>query len=303
MTTSEESRSLPFKLLNRDNFSEWKASMESALCEKELCSYVEDAGGDVKHVKNASARGYIMRRIEHQQREHVKPGLNAHGVWRALCDAHEKQGPQTELRFFNTLMATRYVDGTRMEDHLSTMKELFDRLHALGSPFREHIRASMILSTLPHSWSAIAATQTALVSDSNPLTVASVSHVLLEEQTRRATAAQRAQHIESAAALLVSASSSTQSRASRKKCTWCLHLNHTEDECRGKAAGKPRRLPSNVGDGGAHVAVATSNFVFTATHAPVSVDGWVIDSGAGSLLQSSSDVHGSRAGQHHHLGR
>ena len=280
MTTSEESRSLPFKLLNRDNFSEWKASMESALCEKELWSYVEDAGGDVKHVKNASARGYIMRRIEHQQREHVKPGLNAHGVWRALCDAHEKQGPQTELRFFNTLMATRYVDGTRMEDHLSTMKELFDRLHALGSPFREHIRASMILSTLPPSWSAIAATQTALVSDSNPLTVASVSHVLLEEQTRRATAAQRAQHIESAAALLVSASSSTQSRAPRKKCTWCLNLNHTEDECRGKAAGKPRRLPSNVGDGGAHVAVATSNFVFTATHAPVSVDGWVIDSGA-----------------------
>ena len=239
MTTSEESRSLPFKLLNRDNFSEWKASMESALCEKELWSYVEDAGGDVKHVKNASARGYIMRRIEHQQREHVKPGLNAHGVWRALCDAHEKQGPQTELRFFNTLMATRYVDGTRMEDHLSTMKELFDRLHALGSPFREHIRASMILSTLPPSWSAIAATQTALVSDSNPLTVASVSHVLLEEQTRRATAAQRAQHIESAAALLVSASSSTQSRAPRKKCTWCLNLNHTEDECRGKAAGKP----------------------------------------------------------------
>lgn len=281
MTTSDESR-LPFKLLNQDNFSEWKAGMESALKEKKMWRQVCDVRGAADDDDNQAASGFITRRIEYQQRAHVPDGVNAHGVWKALCAAHEKQGPQAEVRYLLMMKHAHYVDGTKMEDHLSKMREIFARLHAIGSSqLSEQSQASWILTTLPPSWDTVS---TVLASSPAPLAVASVSHALLEEQLRRANAAQSAQRTESAAALLVSASNSTQSKVPRKKCTWCLNLNHTEDECRGKASGKPRRLPYSNAAGnagaGAHAVGPTSNFVFTASQAPVSVDGWVIDSGA-----------------------
>jgi hypothetical protein len=244
---SDNTSSVPMKLLNNDNFSEWKASMEAALKEKRLWKYVADATGDANDEDNAAAHGFIMRRIEHQQREHVADGLNAHGAWKALCSAHEKQGPQAEVRYLQSLMSTRYVDGVRMEDHLSAMKEIFARLHAIGTELKERTRASLILASLPASWSALSATQTSAATDSSTMTVASVSHALLQEQIRRANEARNTQQIESAAALLVAAGGkqNRQEKASHtngKKCAWCLNLNHTEDECRGKAAGKPRMI-------------------------------------------------------------
>jgi hypothetical protein len=86
-------------LLNNDNFSEWKSSMEVKLKEKRLWKYVKDSTGDADDVDNGAAYGFIMSRVEYQQREHVAGDLNAHGAWNALCAAHEKQGPQAEVRY------------------------------------------------------------------------------------------------------------------------------------------------------------------------------------------------------------
>jgi hypothetical protein len=219
MSDDSTRSSIPLKLLNNDNFSEWKSNMEAGLKEKRLWKYVMDITGDANDEDNAAAHGFIMRRVEHQQREHVADGVNAHCAWRALCGAHEKQGPQAEVRYFLLLMSTRYVDGTKMEDHLSAMKEIFARLHAIGTRLEERSRASLILASLPTSWSALSATQTSAATDTSPMTVASVSHALLQEQIRRANEARSMQQTESAAALLVAAAAkqNKQEKASSTK--------------------------------------------------------------------------------------
>jgi hypothetical protein len=299
MSDDNSASSPPMKLLNNDNFSEWKASTEAALKEKRLWKHVADVNGDANNEDNAAAFGFIMRRIEHQQREHVAPGLNAHGAWKALCAAHEKQGPQAEVRYFQSLMSTRYVDGVKMEDHLSAMKEIFARLHAIGTELKERTRASLILATLPNSWSALSATLASAATDSNQLTVSTVSHALLQEQIRRANEARNTLQIESAAALLVAAGAkqSKQEKTPRKKCAWCLNLNHTEDECRGKAAGKPRRLPSDAVDAAAHIVSQppTKGFVFAATGAPVDNDEWLLDCAASDHYCSQSAMFATLA--------
>jgi transposase InsO family protein len=68
-----------------------------------------------------------------------------------------------------------------------------------------------------------------------------------------------------------------------KKCTWCLNLGHTVDECRNKAAGRPQRLPgNNAAAAAAHIAGSMSGYAFTATATHVLADkhGWIIDSAA-----------------------
>ena len=288
------------KPLNPDNFTDWKASMESLLKTKRLWKQVGDASVAATDIDNEAAHGWIMRYIEPQQRNHVAAGLNAHGAWTALCAAHQKQGPQAEVRYLFKLFTTRYVDGTKMEDHLSNMKEIFDRLHAIGSSqFSEQTRASMVLAMLPESWSNISSRE---ATSSNVLTFTSVSH-RTARRSRSAAPTERKCDRPSLPLHSSSARPPTRRPSSTGLRARSAPGVSTSTTPRTSAAVRPLAnrdvfpiTPRAV------MPVPTSSARRPTSHSPprrhfVSGDGWVIDSGClGSLLRSPHHVHVPRTG-------
>jgi len=70
-----------------------------------------------------------------------------------------------------------------------------------------------------------------------------------------------------------------------KRCNWCLIPGHIESECRGKLAGKPRRIPPKAKE--------TANVIQESaltTRINLDSNSWIVDSGASSHMTSREDL-------------
>jgi hypothetical protein len=285
--------------LNETNFLEWKENMMGLLMAKKLWQYVE-LDHKPEDINDQQAKGFIWINIEHQQRSHVPAGANARQTWKALCAKHEQVGPQVIANCIFGITALRYVDGTKMEDHLAKLKEYFTRLDAVNCQLPETVKAVFILASLSSTWTVFKQTQTAAASNSNPLTVSNVCLAILQERDRRVNEEHAAQSLIDSASALAATQSSTPrpGRSTRRQdrnhliCTWCGKSRHEEKECFSKRDGKPRTY-----DQGAHANIASSEYstgdsrvisqlslsdhlVFTAASTTPDAGTWYIDSGA-----------------------
>ena len=171
--------------LNETNFLEWKENMMGLLMAKKLWKYVQkDHSTDDE--QDQQAKGFIWISIEHQQRAHVPAGASAHQTWKALCTKHELVGPQVISNCIFGIIAIRYVEGTKMEDHLAKLKEYFTRLDAVDCKLPETVKAVFVLASLPSTWTVFKQTQTAAASIIHPLTVTNVCLAILQERCNEA---------------------------------------------------------------------------------------------------------------------
>ena len=93
--------------LKDDIFFEWRENMTGLLMAKKLWQYVEK-DFQVDDANDQRARGYIWINVEHTQRSHVPAGCNARQMWLALCNKHEKMGPQV---IANCIFGITYARG------------------------------------------------------------------------------------------------------------------------------------------------------------------------------------------------
>ena len=268
------------------------------LMAKKLWKYVVKAGSTADDEYDQQAKGFIWINIEHQQRSHVPAGATAHQTWEALCKKHEQVGPQVISNCIFGIIAIRYVDGTKMEDHLARLKEYFTRLDAVDCKLPETVKAVFVLASLPQSWTVFKQTQTAAASTSNPLTVSTVCLAILQERDRRLNEDRATQSlIDSASALAASQGPpprrgrSNRSPDSRDNllCQWCGRTRHEEKECYAKRDGKPRtyfgardnaHVASAAPTSNHFVFTASEHFVLTAAATPPEAGTWYVDSGA-----------------------
>ena len=282
--------------LNESNFLEWKDNMMGLLMAKKLWNYIT-TDHDATDINDQQAKGYIWINIEHQQRSHVPAGASAHQTWTALCAKHEQVGPQVIANCIFGITALRYVDGTKMEDHLAKLKEYFTRLDAVNCQLPETVKAVLIIASLSSSWTVFKQTQTAAASNANPLTVSTICLAILQERDRRLTEERTAQpSIDSpnalAASQLVPQPSKNTKRQDRNQliCTWCGKPRHEEKECWSKRDGRPRTYQGNqanvvspgLSTGNSRVISNTDydHMVFTAASTDPDAGTWYIDSGA-----------------------
>jgi transposase InsO family protein len=272
-----------FTKLNETNFLEWKENMMGLLMSKLLWEYVEEEH-DAKDPKDRQAKGFIWLNIEHSQRSHVPEGANACQTWKSLCTKHEQVGPQVIANCISGLISLRYMDGTKMEDHLTKLKEYFTRLDTVDCKLPETVKAVFVLMSLPTSWTVFKQTQTAAASTSRPLTVATVTLAILQERDRRLTEEHTIDSsLESASALAVSQRAPAPGPKRKVTCTWCLKKNHEEKDCWTKQRGEPRNTNGTLNGNQAYLAAAAppdGHYVFTAATTMADAGTWYVDSGA-----------------------
>jgi hypothetical protein len=270
-----------FTKLDESNFLEWKENMMGLLMAKKLWKYVQTEHG-ADEEGDQQAKGFIWMSIEHQQRSYVPASANAYTTWRALCAKHEQVGPQVIANCIFGITAVRYVDGTKMEDHLAKMKEYFTRLDAVNCQLPETVKAVFLLASLSPSWTVFKQTQTAAASTASPLTVSTVSLAILQERDRRLNEEPATSFLDNSPSALAAyqQASTPRPRMGDATCSWCLKRRHEEKDCWAKRDGKPRTIRGAVANA-SEPPVASSNYmVFTALSTTPDAGAWYMDSGA-----------------------
>src|ERR1700678_1865649 len=98
--------------------------------------------------KEAQVQEIIYETVSKSVFLEIKDKSSAARVWSKLVAIHEAKGTMTYTDTLTKLSSARYADGKNMRAHISTMKELRERLAEMGNPinddqFSAYIRASL----------------------------------------------------------------------------------------------------------------------------------------------------------------
>ncbi|PPR01831.1 LOW QUALITY PROTEIN: hypothetical protein CVT26_008262 [Gymnopilus dilepis] len=103
---------------------------------------------DIFEQKQAQVREVIYEMTSKSVFLEIKDEPTAEKLWTKLVDIHESKGTMVYTDTLAKLSGMRYIDGKSMHVHISTMKELRERLTEMGSPisddqFSAYIQASL----------------------------------------------------------------------------------------------------------------------------------------------------------------
>lgn len=147
--------------LNNSNYPSWRFKVELLLIREELWRYVEPGvkpeaeAETVWNVGDAKARTTIGLLIDDNQHSLIRAVRTARETWLALKNHHEKTSLTSKVSLLKRICDKRYSVGESMEEHLSTMEELFSRLANAGQELAENLAVAMILRSLPSSFDAL----------------------------------------------------------------------------------------------------------------------------------------------------
>ena len=103
-------------------------------------------------------------------------------AWGNLCGHFERETLANKLFFKKQYFRTEMKEGTSVEAHLKQMKEITDRLAAIGAPISEEDQVVTLLGSLPPSYSNLV---TALESRIDSVKLSYVQQALIHEEMKR----------------------------------------------------------------------------------------------------------------------
>ena len=158
--------------LDDSNWMTWKFQMHHLLLAKGLWGYVdsteklaEDATAAVKadfSKKSQKAFSTIIMAISTSQLYLVAWYDQPKDAWDKLCEHFECKTLANKL-FLK--IRTEMREGTSMEMHLKHMKEISDKVAAIGAPIAEEDQVVTLLESLPQSYSTLVTALEARVED------------------------------------------------------------------------------------------------------------------------------------------
>jgi len=100
--------------------------------------------------KQAQVKEIIYKTVSKSVFLEIKDKNSAENLWKKLVSIHEAKGTMIYTDTLTKLSMLRYAKGKSMCAHISSMKELKERLDEMGSPisddqFSVYIRASLTL--------------------------------------------------------------------------------------------------------------------------------------------------------------
>jgi transposase InsO family protein len=272
------------KLTGPGNWLDWSRGIWQLLRAKKMVKHVNKQG-DKDDEEDQQAAGFILAFVENHLHSIVPRNATAYDTWQALTKKYEQSGPQVLVNTLITLANLRYIEGNKIEDHLTKATDLYSQLDSAGVVLPDLVKAVWLINSLPRSWSAFVVAQTSAPTTAH-LTVEAVSTAILAERDRLILDQQASNSlIDSSSALATVHRPPPPQRPSPSRrrdvtCAWCLKRGHEEHECRGKQAGAPRA------NHGSHANAASPvppplHLCFTALpDVPVDSGVWYIDSGA-----------------------
>ena len=151
--------------LDGSNWITWKFQMRHLLLAKGLWGYIdgtetlrEDASAQQRaDFRKASQKAFstIVMAISTSQLYLVTSLEEPKNAWDALRDHYERNTLANKLMLKKQYFRTEMKEGTSIEAHMKYMKELTDKLAAIGAPISEEDKVVTLLGSLPKSCSAL----------------------------------------------------------------------------------------------------------------------------------------------------
>lgn len=259
--------------LNADNYFNWRYKMQMLLTEKGVWTVIStEAPNPVTSVwkeRDDKAHATIALNVEDGQIQHIRDCQSARSAWNSLKDFHERDSPVNRVYILRTIMRLRLDEEGNVEDHVSKINELFQKLMALGDEIKpDFFKCATLLGSLPDSYDGLV---TALEARSEELTSALVFSKVIAEYKRRM---ERNKEPKQEAALRVESFSGK----SNKSCYFCKNVGHFKNNCPKYKTWLAKSKSKKHDEQKAHLAEGENDgqYLFTTSH----IDGWIIDSGA-----------------------
>ena len=276
--------------LDNTNWMTWKVQIRHMLLDKELWGIVEgteklknDANAETKTIfkkRAQKALTAIVMAMSSPQIHIIQNCENPTDAWKRLREHYEKGTLMTKLHLRKTYFKMEMAESTSVEKHLRNMKDITDRLAAMGSPIAEQDQIMAVLGSLPARYGTLVTTLGAQVKD---LSWSDVEHSLLDEEMRR-QGRQQSSSTEGTSALMAGRQQKSFKSKKQPKCWGCGKIGHVKSEC------PKRRADSGATSHKAQMAGESNESREIAFCAPTGKDSsnrsnyWVIDSGASSHM-------------------
>jgi hypothetical protein len=171
------------------NWTTWKFQMRHLLLAKGLWGYAdgtealgEDATALVRaefQKKSQKEFSTIVMVIRSSQLYLITSFEQPKDAWDALRNHFERD------TLANKLMLKKHMEmkeGTSVEAHLKSMKELTDKLAAIGAPISEEDQVVTLLGSVPHSYSTLV---TGLEAHVDNVSLSYVQQALIHEERKK----------------------------------------------------------------------------------------------------------------------
>ncbi|XP_051163516.1 uncharacterized protein LOC127282958 [Leptopilina boulardi] len=218
--------------LNGDNYSVWSKKIELLLIREDLWEVVKEEPPTPEDStwakKDNRARATIGLLIEDNQLVHIEDATTAKEAWEKLKQHHQKASRSNIIYLYKKLFKSALPEDGNMEEHISEILTLINKLTALGEVLKDHLRATILLSSLPDSYSALI---TSLESRSETdFTLDFVKGRLIDEYSRRKDNKISEKNEESALKVNHKQNFQGKDRETRH-CFFCKKPNHVKKEC------------------------------------------------------------------------
>lgn len=216
-------------------------------------------------------------------------------AWTALCQHFERGTLANKLFLKKQYFRTQMVEGTSISEHLKRMKEMADKLAAIGSPIAEEDQVVTLLGSLPDSFSTLV---TALEAQVDDVGMGFVQQALLNEELKRSDGKVTHGKAEDTTALV--AMQKTQSESNfrkQRRCFICNSPQHLKRQCPHRYVepqGSQHRANA-VNEEANKSTTEETEWLFTANANAVSDNNnnssneWLIDSGASSHMTNQKE--------------
>lgn len=177
--------------LNSENYSTWKFQMKHMLLAKELWCVTDgtevlndDADGDetgAYNLKCQKALSTLVMSIEPSQLYLITTCETAEEAWLNLKEHFESDTLHNKLLLKKQYFRSEMSEGSSMKNHLKIMKELTDKLAAVGAPIGEEDQVVTLLGSLPSKYNSLV---TALETKGGDVKLPFVQQALLNEEQK-----------------------------------------------------------------------------------------------------------------------
>ena len=179
------------KLAGESNWGTWKFQMRHLLLAKNLWGHVDssevlavdatDAAQAEFRLKAQRAFSTRVMAVGTSQLYLVTSCTNAKEAWDLLCEHFQGKTLANKLYLKKRYFRCEMKEGTSVDLHLKQMKEITDKLAAIGAPISEEDQVVTLLGSLPKSYSALVTT----LECSEGVTLSYVQQALLHEERKK----------------------------------------------------------------------------------------------------------------------